>query len=378
MVAPILSNLMRQGLDAGKNYIDTHVNTTGVDGVTGASKRAPANKRGKGGRGVFGDMSLADIFGQDTLNQVSAMSKDMFVDVASDVVRDNRGDIDKTIADGTTKATEVSNSAAAKLDEMFPGMGLGDALKQNVSAAITENMPTIKSTLDNVAAHEKTETTTRNLYQEYMDAYNKKDWATIYSMATNPNLIATGSSSASNATIQQTTPQAAADTTAVQPQTAAADTGATLNNNINYTNPVTPASDTVAEEVQNATATTGTLYTTTSTPANVEVVNQYQNAGGSSTETTSQIVTLIGKVVDILGNINTNTNNLGELDDIKKGIENIHIPTLPTGGSGGRGESTSTNNSKPSVKIPFRSNGGFGNDGVSNAELTARRIAFGI
>ena len=37
-----------------------------------------------------------------------------------------------------------------------------------------------------------------------------------------------------------------------------------------------------------------------------------------------------------------------------------------------------TNNSKPSVKIPFKSNGGFGNDGVSNAELTARRIAFGI
>lgn len=378
VVAPILSNLMRQGLDAGKNYIDTHVNTTGVDGVAGASKRAPANKRGKGGRGVFGDMSLADIFGQDTLDQVSAMSKDMFVDVASDVVRDNRGDIDKTIADGTTKATEVSNSAAAKLDEMFPGMGLGDALKQNVSAAITENMPTIKSTLDNVAAHEKTETTTRNLYQEYMDAYNKQDWATIYSMATNPNLIATGSSSASNATIQQTAPQAAADTTTVQPQNTAADTGATLNNNINYTNPVTPASNTVAEEVQNATATTGTLYTTTSTPANVEVVNQYQNAGGSSTETTSQIVTLIGKVVDILGNINTNTNNLGELDAIKKGIENIHIPTLPTGGSGGRGESTSTNNSKPSVKVPFRSNGGFGNDGISNAELTARRIAFGI
>lgn len=378
VVAPILSNLMRQGLDVGKNYIDTHVNTTGVDGVAGASKRAPANKRGKGGRGVFGDMSLADIFGQDTLDQVSAMSKDMIADVASDVVRDNRGDIDQTIADSTTKATEVSNSAAAKLDEMFPGMGLGDALKQNVSAAITENMPTIKSTLDNVAAHEKTETTTRNLYQEYMDAYNKKDWATIYSMAINPNLIATGSSSASNATIQQNTPQAAADTTTVQPQTAAADTGATVNNNINYTNPVTPASDTVAEEVQNAAATTGTLYTTTSTPANVEVVNQYQNAGGSSTETTSQIVTLIGKVVDILGNINTNTNNLGELDAIKKGIENIHIPTLPTGGSGGRGESTSTNNSKPSVKIPFRSNGGFGNDGVSNAELTARRIAFGI
>lgn len=378
VVAPILSGLMHQGLAAGKNYIDTHVNTTGVDGVAGASKRAPANKRGKGGRGIFGDMSLADIFGQDTLDQVSAMSKDMFIDVASDVVRDNRGDIDQTIADGTTKATEVSNSAAAKLDEMFPGMGLGDSLKQNVSAAITENMPTIKSTLDNVAAHEKTETTTRNLYQEYMDAYNKQDWATIYSMATNPNLIATGPSSASNATIQQTTPQAATDTTTVQPQTAAADTGATLNNNINYTNPVTPASDTVAEEVQNATATTGTLYTTTSTPANVEVVNQYQNAGGSSTETTSQIVTLIGKVVDILGNINTNTNNLGELDDIKKGIENIHIPTLPTGGSGGRGESTSTNNSKPSVKIPFKSNGGFGNDGVSNAELTARRIAFGI
>ena len=378
VVAPILSDLMRQGLAAGKDYIDTHVNTTGVDGVTGASKRAPANKRGKGGRGVFGDMSLADIFGQDTLNQVSAMSKDMFVDVASDVVRDNRGDIDQTIADGTTKATEVSNSAAAKLDEMFPGMGLGDALKQNVSAAITENMPTIKSTLDNVAAHEKTETTTRNLYQEYMDAYNKQDWATIYSMATNPNLIATGSSSASNATIQQTTPQATADTTTVQPQNTAVDTGATVNNNINYTNPVTPASDTVAEEVQNATATTGTLYTTTSTPTNVEVVNQYQNAGGSSTETTSQIVALIGKVVDILGSINTNTNNLGELDAIKKGIENIHIPTLPTGGSGGRGESTSTNNSKPSVKIPFKSNGGFGNDGVSNAELTARRIAFGI
>lgn len=378
VVAPILSDLMRRGLDAGKNYIDTHVNTTGVDGVAGASKRAPANKRGKGGRGIFGDMSLADIFGQDTLNQVSAMSKDMFVDVASDIVRDNRGDIDQTIADGTTKATEVSNSVAVKLDEMFPGMGLGDALKQNVSAAITENAPTIKSTLDNVAAHEKTETTTRNLYQEYMDAYNKQDWATIYSMAMNPNLIATGPSSTSSATIQKTTPQAAADTTTVQPQTAASDTGATLNNNINYTNPVTPASDTVAEEVQNATATTGTLYTTTSTPANVEVVNQYQNAGGSSTETTSQIVTLIGKVVDILGNINTNTNNLGELDDIKNGIENIHIPTLPTGGSGGRGESTSTNNSKPSVKIPFKSNGGFGNDGVSNAELTARRIAFGI
>ena len=376
VVAPILSDLMHQGLAAGKNYIDTHVNTTGVDGVAGASKKAPANKKGKGGRGLFSgsNISLADIFGQDTLNQVSAMSKDVFLDVASDVVQNNRGDIDQTIADGTAKATEVSNTVAAKLDEQFPGMGLGDMLKSAVSDTIKENTPTIASTLDSVAAHEQSESTKRNLYDEFVTAYNNKDYATLAGFVTNQNMIATGTSNTSQ---QPSASIAQAQVTAAQQEQPVAETttGASVNNNTNYTTMV-PDTNTQTEESQ--APTTGTMYNSTNTPSEVQVINQYQNAGGSSTETTAQIVALIGKVVDILGSINNNTDNLGELDEIKKGIENIHIPTLPTGGSGGKGESTQSTSTKPSVKIPFKSNGGFGNDGVSNAELTARRIAFGI
>ena len=198
----------------------------------------------------------------------------------------------------------------------------------------------------------------------------------------NPHAIRTGSTyvePSSNATIAPTQNTAASsDASTVKPQTEVSDSNATVNN-VNYGS-VTPESDVTTEQATANASSTGSIYTTTTTPSNVEIINQYQNAGGSSTQTTSQIVTLIGKVVDILGSISTNTNNLKELEDIKTGINNIHIPTLPASGGSGNGSSdTSKKTTKPSLKIPFsRSDGGFSSEGISNAELTARKIAFGI
>ncbi len=403
VVAPIMESLIRNGMDSTRDYLETHLNTTGVDAVAGASRKAPAglkngdksgvryssrnnrnrstasSKKGKGGRGSA--LSLVDIFGQDTLDQVSAMTKDLVLDLASDAVKDNRDSINKTISDTTTKATDAGNSVAAKLDEIFPGMGLGDSLKANLSQTISENMPTINNSLDMLSTRQQSETTSRNLYAEATKAYNNKDYATLQAVL-NPHAIRTGSTyvePSSNATITPTQNAAASsDASTVQPQTEVSDSNATVNN-VNYGS-VTPESDVTTEQATANASSTGSIYTTTTTPSNVEIINQYQNAGGSSTQTTSQIVTLIGKVVDILGNISTNTNNLKELEDIKTGINSIHIPTLlASGGSGNGSSDTSKKTTKPSLKIPFsRSDGGFSSEGISNAELTARKIAFGI
>lgn len=403
VVAPIMESLIRKGMDSTMDYLETHLNTTGVDAVAGASRKAPtglkngdksgvryssrknrrtstsSSKKGKGGRGSA--LSLVDIFGQDTLDQVSAMTKDLVLDLASDAVKDNRDSINKTISDTTAKATDAGNSVAAKLDEIFPGMGLGDSLKTNLSQAISENMPTINDSLDTLSTRQQSETTSRNLYDEAVKAYNNKDYATLQAVL-NPHAIRTGSTyveTSSNATIAPTQNAAASsDASTVNPQTEVSDSNATVNN-VNYGS-VTPESDVTTEQATANASSTGSIYTTTKTPSNVEIINQYQNAGGSSTQTTSQIVTLIGKVVDILGSISTNTNNLKELEDIKTGINNIHIPTLPASGGSGNGSSdTSKKTTKPSLKIPFsRSDGGFSSEGISNAELTARKIAFGI
>lgn len=404
VVAPIMESLIRKGMDSTMDYLETHLNTTGVDAVAGASRKAPtglkngdksgvryssrknrststsSSKKGKGGRGSA--LSLVDIFGQDTLDQVSAMTKDLVLDLASDAVKDNRDSINKKISDTTTKATDAGNSVAAKLDEIFPGMGLGDSLKTNLSQAISENMPTINDSLDTLSTRQQSETTRRNLYDEAVKAYNNnKDYATLQAVL-NPHAIRTGSTyvdTSSNATIASTQNTAASsDASTVKPQTEVSDSNATVNN-VNYGS-VTPESDVTTEQATANASSTGSIYTTTTTPSNVEIINQYQNAGGSSTQTTSQIVTLIGKVVDILGSISTNTNNLKELEDIKTGINNIHIPTLPASGGSGNGSSdTSKKTTKPSLKIPFsRSDGGFSSEGISNAELTARKIAFGI
>ncbi len=412
VVAPIMESLIRKGMDAGMDYFETHVNLTGVDATTGASRKAPAGlkngdhsavryssrknrntnkstttsskksttttKKGKGGRGSA--LSLVDIFGQDTLDQVSAMTRDLVLDLASDAVKDNRDTINKTISDTTMKATDTGNNVAAKLDEIFPGMGLGDSLKTNLSQAISENMPTVNDSLDMLSNRQQSETTSRNLYDEATKAYNNKDYATLQAVL-NPYAIKTGSTyvePSSTATIAQTQNAASSDASTVQPQTEVSDSTATVNN-VNYGS-VTPESDVTTEQATSNASSTGSIYTTTQTPSNVEIINQYQNAGGSSTQTTSQIVTLIGKVVDILGNISTNTNNLKELEDIKTGINNIHIPTLPASGGSGNGSSdTSKKTTRPSLKVPFsRSDGGFSSEGISNAELTARKIAFGI
>lgn len=409
VVAPIMESLIRKGMDSTMDYLETHLNTTGVDAVAGASRKAPTGlkngdksgvryssrknrntsassskkstttKKGKGGRGSA--LSLVDIFGQDTLDQVSAMTKDLVLDLASDAVKDNRDSINKTISDTTTKATDAGNSVAAKLDEIFPGMGLGDSLKTNLSQAISENMPTINDSLDMLSIRQQSETTSRNLYDESTKAYHNKDYATLQAVL-NPHAIRTGSTyvePSSNATITPTqNAVASSDASTIQPQTEVSDSNATVNN-INYGS-VMPESDVTTEQATANASSTGSIYTTTKTPSNVEIINQYQNAGGSSTQTTSQIVTLIGKVVDILGSISTNTNNLKELEDIKTGINNIHIPTLPASGGSGNGSSdTSKKTTKPSLKIPFsRSDGGFSSEGISNAELTARKIAFGI
>ena len=404
LLSPILESLISKGTNAAMDYYETHVNTSGVDAMTGASRKAPAGlkngdhsavrygprknrntssskksrKKGRGGRGSA--FSLVDIFGQDTLDQVSAMTRDLVLDLASDAVKDNRDTINKTISDTTTKATDTGNKVAAKLDEIFPGMGLGDSLKTNLSQAISENMPTVNDSLDMLSNRQQSETTSRNLYDEATKAYNNKDYATLQAVL-NPYAIKTGSTyvePSSNATIAQTQNTASSDASTVQLQTEVSDSNATVNN-VNYGS-VTPESDVATEQAVANASSTGSIYTTTETPPNVEVINQYQNAGGSSTQTTSQIVTLIGKVVDILGNISTNTNNLKELEDIKTGINNIHIPTLPASGGSGNGSSdTSKKTTRPSLKIPFsRSGGGFSSEGISNAELTARKIAFGI
>lgn len=389
VVAPIMESLIRKGMDSTMDYFETHVTTAGVDSMSGASRKAPAGRKNRskptttnkrrGGRGSA--LSLVDIFGQDTLDQVSAMTKDLVLDLASDAVKDNRDSINKAISDTTAKATDTGNDVAAKLDEVFPGMGLGDSLKTNLSKTINENMPTINESLDMLSARQQSETTSRNLYDEAIKAYNDKDYATLQAVLS-PNAIRTGSTyvePSSNATIAPTQNAAASsDASTVQPQTEVSDSNATVNN-VNYGS-VTPESDVTTEQATANASSTGSIYTTTTTPSNVEIINQYQNAGGSSTQTTSQIVTLIGKVVDILGSISTNTNNLKELEDIKTGINNIHIPTLPASGGSGNGSSdTSKKTTKPSLKIPFsRSDGGFSSEGISNAELTARKIAFGI
>lgn len=101
-----------------------------------------------------------------------------------------------------------------------------------------------------------------------------------------------------------------------------------------------------------------------------------ENNGGRGVDNT-QVLILMDKMVALLSTISGNTENLDELSDIKEGISKIKASNY-TPMTGGKGDS------KPSVTTPrgaFKksyNNGSVSDSSMTNAELVARRIAFGV
>lgn len=91
----------------------------------------------------------------------------------------------------------------------------------------------------------------------------------------------------------------------------------------------------------------------------------------------TQVLILMDKMVALLSTISGNTENLDELSDIKEGISKIKASNY-TPMTGGKGDS------KPSATTPrgaFKksyNNGSVSDSSMTNAELVARRIAFGV
>ena len=117
---------------------------------------------------------------------------------------------------------------------------------------------------------------------------------------------------------------------------------------------------------------TRSYYQSTSHPNHIPS----EKNGGHGVDNT-QVLILMDKMVALLSTISGNTENLDELSDIKEGISKIKASNY-TPMTGGKGDSKSSATTPRGAFKKSYNNGSVSDSSMTNAELVARRIAFGV
>ena len=110
-------------------------------------------------------------------------------------------------------------------------------------------------------------------------------------------------------------------------------------------------------------------------PQSSSYISKEKN-GGRGVDNT-QVLILMDKMVALLSTISGNTENLDELSDIKEGISKIKASNY-TPMTGGKGDSKSGTTTPRGAFKKSYNNGSVSDSSMTNAELVARRIAFGV